>query len=598
MLDNEPMTESELRLLRSQLFRAADDEYKDLSHLDHDLEGNIQRASITDRESDSISSTNRTRTDSAISMGRSRAGSSASQRLSALTDMSMRELAATLKGDRGLSRIRSSMNSPELDNSEGQGRLRVMSTDRSASGGKIRNLHGIKNTKHALLSPTSFDGEDRRGVDNGRKKREASGTMEFPGGNSARGSPSRKAKTKFENISTTSGDDIYVRKAKAGRRVPKIEPVVAEIFGGQSFISSDMDDMKRMLQETTMRIEQMNGKATGEQELLIQSDDDGEEGTYNFSPIKSAPVNIAIDSPAVKGPISEASSLANTPQIYSLHETSQERESIMHNSDEIDLGETEMRQSSDKRVSIASGEDEAEFNIGSLGAPKYVVQDTDQKDTSAIESAPTGKKKERSSDAQTELEPERSRLISRDMPLDQRMRLLSVMSSEEGSSRHGSVDSMNTSSHIAQLRSSLHDATVFRGTENVAELPSGFGLPSTAEVPSVFLASMAERAEREKERKEKEKTPISSMLGTLGIASTPVGSAENTPAGTPSRSKERFSTPPHGSSDRDSEDSSASRSTKALATAASLLRNGPQGRCRVRIFAKQTTAPYRGQYFN
>ncbi len=578
MLDNEPMTDWELRLLRSQLFRAADDQYKDLSHLDHDVEGNITRASLSDRESESISSNSRSRTNSALSTGRTRAGSSASQRLSALSDMSMRELAATLKGEGSFSLTIGSVNENGTQSSKDRESVQGGFRERSASGAKVRNLHGINNTKYALLSPTSFSGNDKKeqsdvsdSKENGAEKSRSVNTA------STRGSPARKAKTKFESISTEGGDEMYVRKAKMGRRVQMTQPVVAEIVGGQPSPSSEEVDVKQMLKETSMRIAQLSDKSTNKKEFFVDFEDD-EEGGYNFSPVKSVAPAVVIGTPADRGVNSESSSLANTPQIYSLHETLAEREHIMRDSAERITEETqETRESTGRRhASVASvGSSDGEFNIGSLGAPRGIAQRLEEKEVPPARGAPTGAQDERNvGDFGTTFEADRSRLISRDMPLDQRMRLLSVMSSDEGSSRHESVDSMSTGSHIAQLRSTLtlrQEAAMVRGTESMGERQSGSGLPSAEEVPSAFLASMAERAEREREERRKDKTPISSILGTLGMASMPVSSVGNTPSTTLSRSEDRLSTPPRGSSvGKDSEDSSSSRSSKALAAAATL----------------------------
>lgn len=584
MLDNEPMTESELKLLRSQLFRAPDDQYTDLSHLDHDLNGNITRGSVSDRESESTY--NRARGDSLLSIGgdRRRSGSSAPQRLSTLSDMSMRDLAATLRGDGSFS-LPPFSDSNTLA-SEGQGSSNGR-RERSASKTKAQNLHGINNTKHALLSPMSFDANGKEpGNTGGRDGVESEGatiSSSNSSGTSKRGSPLRKAKTKYESISTNGGDEFYVRRAKAGRRVPKAQPVVAEIVGSHSS-SNDPIDVKQMLQETNMRIAQVSGKNLEAKEFFPEGGDDI-GSTYSFSPVKSTPPPPAavFGSPADKSHASENSSLANTPQIYSLHETYQERENTLRDSSECITEGT--RESSGylagRQTSVASVESDADFDIGDLGAPSSTRREEDKDEQSSTEESPTKARQQNEgamADTEVSFEMERSRLMSRDMPLDQRMRLLSVMSSDEGSSRQDSMDSMSGSAnHITQLRSSVstfhQDATVVRGIESARDQNSNLGLPP-GEVPSAFLASMAERAQRERKekRKEKERTPISSLLGTLGMASTPPeGSGNTTPSGTPSRNEELLSTPPRRSSlERESEDSPASRSSKALAAAASL----------------------------
>lgn len=584
MLDNEPMTESELKLLRGQLFRAPDDQYADLSHLDHDVDGNITRGSLSDRESEAASG-GRARGDSTLSSnggGRGRSGSSAPQRLSALSDMSMRELAATLRGD-------GSFSPPPPTDANGlpsEGRSSFTGhRERSTSGAKVQNLHGINNTKYALLSPTSFDANSKKetGKANGSENMDAASSSK-PNSASSRGSPTRKAKTKYESISTDSGDELYVRRTKAGKRVPKAQLVVVEITGAHN-ASNDVVDVKQMLQETTMRIAQASGKNVAAKEFFPDLDD-GTESTYNFSPVKSIspPPASVYGSPAERGH-SDNSSLANTPQIFHLHETHQERENVLREStDRITEGTRESSEHiAGRQASVASVESDNDFNIGDLGAPSSARREEEDEDgneeSSTVGSPTKTSHQEKGAGADTELsfEMERSRLISRDMPLDQRMRMLSVMSSDEGSSRQDSIDSMSTSGNITQLRSSVltfNDAPVVRGTENARERHSDLGM-SPGEVPSVFLASMAERAEKKKEKekegKRKEKTPISSLLGSLGMASTPVSSGNNTPSGTPSRSEDHSSSPPRrGSQGRESEGSQGSKSSKALAAAASL----------------------------
>jgi hypothetical protein len=597
MLDNEPMDKSELRMLRSQLFRVPDEQQKDLSHVDHDFDGNIDRCSEADGDSSEA-------VDGGGGRGRS---STTPHRLSAFSDMSMRELSATLKGEdiaaaayeydsmatgSGSERRRFSLGAEK-----GAGSTTTMSGS-DLSNPKVRNLGGANGGRNALVSATSFSSGER-GTDNGNGH--------WSGGSPLRGSPTRRAKTQYESIATNGGGvgEVYVRKAKAGKRLAANNRVVVEIAGDQNQ-SVDGVDVTRMLEDAAERIMQAsagNGRHfmadihsspikilraadAGQLLPLVPATVPGTATSTAAAPNANENVNAsspsALRSPSATmsrveslrstdSPQSDVHSLATTPQIYSLHETTQEREGIHRESIERLMNFATASDSDDRNLSTASMDSDTEdFNIGSLGAPSAMRDKVEPAPDVTIQESIIPIRSEANN-----FEMNRSRLVSRDMPLDQRMRLLSgALSSEEGgggSSRQVSVDSMGSSS-LNQLRASLaggtqQDVSVLRGAEAPKEGSSLTG-------PTAFLASVAERAKEEKVKEKDEKkdktTPISSLFGTLGMASssTPASSGASTPAVSPVRGGNTEQRLSFGGGSGGS--SPSTRSSKAIAAAASL----------------------------
>ncbi len=401
ILDGTPMSKGELRLLRGSLFRLPEDDQMQVSHLDHDYLGNIGgRGSLVETEHGVTD-------ESSMSGSMEVAGS----RLSILSDLSMRELGLALGEERsGL------LGEPGRRASTGN----ATGTKEPVNIRQVHQLGGASRTLPARVDPDKFspsEGDTSRAY-----QRSGKGVL----------------KTQYEAITKEGlNTTIYVRKAnknkgtrddrspRGGRRV-----VVSISRDLEEELHAQETEVLRLLDETNVRL----GEASMSTSLALRGSS-GMASSSLSTPSRAIPIR-GENTPREDS--KEVRSLAGTPQVNNLHESVQEQD---QNASSVVAEDTSIE---NRLLSTGSAESTG-FEVGSLGPPS----------AGAHTSSPTFTSSHQTFDPTEKRDARPSRATSTDLPLDQRMRMMSygAMSTSGDSSRLSSMD---------DGRSTIREPSVFQ----------------------------------------------------------------------------------------------------------------------------------------